>query len=78
MDTESDAESTDHPIEPEAPWPRSPTTVQIRCNACMQLRYFADRHADHLGEYSPGPHCKSCGKPVEFRCVACGAQWRPL
>ncbi|MDA0564986.1 hypothetical protein LG943_11735 [Streptomonospora sp. S1-112] len=67
-----------HPIEPDDPWPRSPTTVPIRCNVCMDLRYFADRHAEHLGDYSPGPHCKTCGKPIEFRCVVCDSQWRPL
>jgi hypothetical protein len=44
----------------------------------MDLRHFADRHADHLDEYSPGPHCRTCGKRIEFRCTACDAPWRPL
>ncbi|WP_157515465.1 hypothetical protein [Nocardiopsis trehalosi] len=73
-----DAGPGEHPIEPEAPWQRSPTGVPIRCNVCMDLRHFADRHADHLDEYSPGPHCRTCGKRIEFRCTACDAPWRPL
>lgn len=72
------AEVDDHPIEPDYPWPRGPTSVRIRCNACMGLRFFADRHADHLDDYSPGPHCKTCGKRIEFRCVECDSPWRPL
>ncbi|RCV50176.1 hypothetical protein DEF23_22480 [Marinitenerispora sediminis] len=67
-----------HPIEPDYPWPRSPTNVLIRCNVCMGLRYFADQHADHLDDYSPGPHCKTCGKRIEFRCTGCDSPWQPL
>ncbi|GAA3724043.1 hypothetical protein [Salinactinospora qingdaonensis] len=71
-------ELDDHPIEPDYPWPKSPTTVLIRCNVCRGLRYFADRHAEHLGDYSPGPHCKTCGERIEFRCTECDSAWSPL
>lgn len=72
------AVSEDHEIEPEGPWHKSPTTVQIRCNVCMDLRYFADRHAEHLDQNSPGPHCKVCGLRIEFRCTVCDSQWQPM
>lgn len=68
----------EHPIEPDEPWSKSPTNVRIRCNICRDLRFFTDRHADHLEDYSPGPHCKTCGKRIEFRCTVCDSQWRPL
>lgn len=73
-----DPDVQDHTIEPDDPWPKSPTNVRIRCNACMELRFFADRHADHLDDYSPGPHCKTCGKRIEFRCTVCDSLWKPL
>ncbi|WP_017558519.1 hypothetical protein [Nocardiopsis baichengensis] len=68
----------DHPIEPEPPWPRSPTGVRIRCNRCAEPRHFADRHADRPDGNGPGPHCAVCGRRIEYRCTACGAPWRPL
>ncbi|CAM4004946.1 hypothetical protein NORO109296_16610 [Nocardiopsis rhodophaea] len=71
-------ESEEHTIEPDHPWPKSPTSVRIRCNVCMELRFFADRHADDLAGYGPGPHCRSCGRRIEFRCTVCDSLWRPL
>jgi len=68
----------DHPIEPEAPWPKSPTGVRIRCHRCGEPRFFADRHADRPDGRGPEPHCAVCGRPIEYRCTACGARWRPL
>lgn len=73
MDTGFD----DHPVEPDEPWPKSPTNIPIRCNRCMDVRVFADRHAARPGEHGPGPHCKTCGRRIEFRCTVCGEQWRP-
>ncbi|MEY9210846.1 hypothetical protein NI17_013335 [Thermobifida halotolerans] len=73
-----DIQADDHPIEPDDPWPRSPTNVPIRCNVCLEVRSFEDRHALHLDEYGPGPHCRNCGKRIEFRCTVCDEQWRPV
>lgn len=73
-----DPDVQEHAIEPDDPWPKSPTNVRIRCNVCMALRFFADRHADRLDDYSPGPHCKTCGKRIEFRCTVCDSLWTPL
>ncbi|TQN32325.1 hypothetical protein FHX37_2276 [Haloactinospora alba] len=67
-----------HPVEPDQPWPKSPTNVRIRCNTCGELRFFADRHVEHTEDYNPGPHCATCGVRIEFRCTVCDSVWRPL
>ncbi|WP_068758054.1 hypothetical protein [Thermobifida cellulosilytica] len=72
-----DHQADDHLVEPDDPWPPSPTGVPIRCNVCLDVRVFEDRHALHLDEFGPGPYCRTCGKPIEFRCTVCDGQWQP-
>ncbi|WP_460859460.1 hypothetical protein [Nocardiopsis coralliicola] len=67
-----------HPIEPEPPWPKSPSGVEIRCHRCGVPRRFADQHAPHLDSNGTGPRCAACGRRIEYRCTECGERWHPL